>query len=395
MTYKSESAIKIYLLGSFRMEVNGQNISSDKWKSKKALTLFKYLVSKREKVQKDILMDLLWPDSCGEKIHSLHTTVYYLRQILNSLLGSNKFDFIKYSKGLYWFEGNDSCWLDIEEFEFLYNKGVMIQESGKNPKKAIKLFENALSLYQGDFLLDELYEDWTFCLRQHLQEIYIDAVLRISFLFIEVYQDYMQAVHICRHGLEIDPFREELHRTIISYLIKAGMYVEATKEYQKYTRMLHEEFGLSPSPRVKELFLELSDKEIGILEDFSEKRSTPGSFLCDRQTFELIYELQVRRQKRTNETFALMSFVIDDDKGTQQKEIINMLQNFLRQGDVICNWSNKLILLLLYKADLKATRVIKKRFENVFAEKNLTFLNIKFYIVKCSDSYYALEEMII
>lgn len=79
----TEDGMRIHLLGPVRVHVDGQSIDVRTWKSKKAVTLLKYLVTRSgERVPRDVLVDLLWPDSfAGDRsTHNLHTVVYYLRQ---------------------------------------------------------------------------------------------------------------------------------------------------------------------------------------------------------------------------------------------------------------------------------------------------------------------------
>lgn len=397
MYQENKPMVKIYLLGSFSMKVNNRNISAGDWKSRKALAIFKYLVSHYgKKIQKDILMELLWPDSSRDQIHNLHTTVYYARKILDSLLGYEGKEIIKSSKGLYWFDKPSWCWLDIEEFDSNYKTAINLQEETKNLGRAIQLFKKAITLYQNDLLDEDLYNDWTFNLRQHYRELYIDAVLRGATLLIDVKKDYLGAVQVCQQGLEIDPYREELYRSIISNLLKAGMYVEAIKMYHKYSRMLHEEFGLKPGPVIKDMFLEygnFSKQEVNILDAINTESKARGSFFCKRQVFDLIYELQLRRQKRTGEVFALMT--IEGKRTEQQKKLLNILQSKLREGDVICHWNPKTLLLMLYQTGSRAAKKIKNRLEEVLSINNINPVTIKFSIIKGADSSSELEKMII
>ena len=76
--------IKVWFLGPFQVEVDGRIIPVVDWRSKKALTLFKFLCSRPgKKVPRDSMIELLWADSDPESsIHNLHTTVYNLRRSL-------------------------------------------------------------------------------------------------------------------------------------------------------------------------------------------------------------------------------------------------------------------------------------------------------------------------
>ncbi len=75
----------VHLLGPLHVEVDGRVLDVSTWKSKRAVTLLKYLVARAgERVPRDVLVDLLWPDSEDgyKSTHNLHTVVYYLRRTL-------------------------------------------------------------------------------------------------------------------------------------------------------------------------------------------------------------------------------------------------------------------------------------------------------------------------
>ena len=69
--------LRICMLGSSELEVNGKEVPATAWKSKKALTLLRYLASRRgEKVPKDKLIEVLWPEaefyvSMEQNLHTL------------------------------------------------------------------------------------------------------------------------------------------------------------------------------------------------------------------------------------------------------------------------------------------------------------------------------------
>ncbi|NLL08883.1 MAG: hypothetical protein GX266_07735, partial [Firmicutes bacterium] len=55
--------VEIGLLGPFSLRVDDREVQSEAWKSKKALTLLKYLASRHgQKASSDALIELLWPD---------------------------------------------------------------------------------------------------------------------------------------------------------------------------------------------------------------------------------------------------------------------------------------------------------------------------------------------
>ncbi len=113
--------LKVWFLGPFALEVNRKEVPVSQWKSKKALNLFRYLASRRgEKVPKDVLNELLWPDTDPDASteQNLHTCVYFVRRIIDpDLKRYAKSNLLTCSGGLYCLEKIDEGWVDIEEFE--------------------------------------------------------------------------------------------------------------------------------------------------------------------------------------------------------------------------------------------------------------------------------------
>ena len=72
----------------------------------------------------------------------------------------------------------------------------------------------ALALYQGDFLADDLYEDWPVTTREHLLLDYLDVLDRLSGLYFGQYP-YGACVALCRLLVERDPCREDAHRRLM------------------------------------------------------------------------------------------------------------------------------------------------------------------------------------
>lgn len=361
MKSQETGLIKVYCLGEFKIELDKKVYLSDEWNSKKALTLFKYLLARdREKAQKDLLMELLWPNSKKDQTHTLHTTVYFLRKFLANNLGKD--NLIKYSKGLYWIDINDEIWIDFIEFRNIYQQAVIFH--GNNElTKALKFFKDAFKMYKGEFLQEDLYEDWTLNYRQHFREIFIDLVLRYSTILVEVENDYSEAIKVCQVGLEVDRYREELYQKMIGIYLDSDLYVEAVKVYSEYKDNLQQEYGLQPSPKIKELFYEIESMSDYYLNSDTTSTVEEGPLECDRYLFKKIYELQHRRLKRTGEVFSLMYIKLNNrqikDKDT--KRIIDSLQISLRRGDIISLWSKKIILINLYRAGKNESEIIKKR----------------------------------
>lgn len=377
--------LRICLLGTFRMESGGQEVPTDIWKSKKALALFKYLVAKRgEKAPREVLIELLWSEADADESasHNLHTTVYFMRKALKPYVADVQ-SCIKYSNSLYWFEPTDDIWLDTEEFVYRYRHGNQLLE--KNPLAALDCLMRALELYRGDFLAEDLYEDWLIGMREHYRELFIDMTLRAANLLAEHQADYSTAVRLCKQALNQDPYREELYQAIVEYLIRAGRYSEAAIHYRQCVKMLHDEFGLGVSPETKAIYNEMK-RLSNLSEDtdaFNPDSNSAGPYVCDRDTFKAIYELARRQQSRDDVPFTWME--ISNGAGPFTKNaaqtIFRLLAGLVRCSDVVCQYEPNKIVLLLTKTGEEGATAVARRLESVFHEEPIPNLAFTWQVV--------------
>lgn len=96
--------------------------------------------------------------------------------------------------------------------------------------------------------------------------------MRSAFLISNLNQDYVKSAKICQEAFEADPYKAESYQSIMSFLMKAGNYVETAKVYYQYKNMLYNEVGLNPGGRTEKLFEELnilSNKDLNFLEKIS------------------------------------------------------------------------------------------------------------------------------
>ena len=359
--------IKVWFLGSFQVEVDGNCIPVVDWRSKKALTLFKYLSSRPgKKIPRDSLIELLWSDSDPESsIHNLHTTVYNLRRSLfpKGKKGNNH-SVISYRNGLYWFDPPDGFYTDVFDFQSMTKTGYELERV--DPDEALSVYLQALAIYGGDFLEEDLYEDWTIALRTNLREQYIEVALRTAELLVERRRDFSQAIQLCRNALNYDSTREKLHQAIIRYLLDQGRNVDAILQFKECVKILEDEVGLEPSEETCMLIQRLKNAANSGAETGNTARIT------DR------FSVQ-RALKKGGE---LLLLFVTAPRHLEENKVLNYLANSLRQGDLICKWDQNHIGIYLNATDQVGVKVVSKRLEQGLRSE---FADCKL-VVRCVDS---------
>lgn len=246
----------IYTLGQFQAYLDNNPITS--WPGPKTLTLFKFLTAKRgAPVLKDILIDTFWPDTTLDATRrNLHQAIYTLRQTLRQ--DNASFQHILFENDSYSFNPELTLWLDFVEFERHVRAGQYQEARGKT-EEAIVEYGRAESLYQGDFLAENPYDDWLQSQREQLRNAYIDIATRLS-------NDYMQrqqfgsATKLNQKILQQDPYHEEAHCQLMRCYEAQGLRHLAIRQYHILFAALEDELGLPPSPKTDALFQQLSAK---------------------------------------------------------------------------------------------------------------------------------------
>src|ERR687889_604636 len=87
---RRSEAVRIWMLGGFRISVGSRTITQDAWRLRKAAALVKLLaLAPGHRLHREQVMDILWPDS-GRRAasNSLRKTLHAARKVLDPIAGS-------------------------------------------------------------------------------------------------------------------------------------------------------------------------------------------------------------------------------------------------------------------------------------------------------------------
>ena len=144
------------MLGSFRVIVNKQEITEPQWVRRKPALLIKLLaVQPQQRLHREQAMELLWANSNpAAASNNLHKAIHLARRTLEPDLKSGVDCCYILSKGQQIaLTVPEELFIDTEKFE---QRGAAALKSDDAASCAA-----ALSLYSGDLLKEDLYEDWT------------------------------------------------------------------------------------------------------------------------------------------------------------------------------------------------------------------------------------------
>ncbi|SMP67985.1 AfsR/SARP family transcriptional regulator [Anoxynatronum buryatiense] len=352
LTSRSDSVLIIRTLGRFSVQKNGCTLTAESRSSKKIWTLFKYLLTFRNKsLLPETIADHLWPDqNYSNPRNLLRTQSHRLRKMLGEHNDSS--GPIAYQNGCYFWNETPSCLIDILQFESLSKEARSISNTA--PREAVECFREALDYYLGDYLPECAEEEWVIPPRIHYRRLFIENVLSLCHLLTQ-YQQYTQVLETAEKAISLEPCEESFHLVLLNTLLRLNHRREALAHYQYVTTYLYRELGVSPSNALKQIYRQLhnsdSSFEIPIAIDSSDNLHHPSdqAYLCAPDVFRSLAEIEARRNQRDNRPFYICFFSLAYDDSTRHdrldlphrghERLQLFLMSNLRQGDVLTRWS--------------------------------------------------------
>jgi predicted ATPase/DNA-binding SARP family transcriptional activator len=250
------------------------------WSRRKVSDLFKVLLSaEQHRLHREQIQELLWPTSTSEQAaNSFGKTLYLLRRALEPELTAGKG-----SSSTYVLLDHDTLALipahlqiDADIFEFLAKqlrvkmRSYATQEHSEEENSSfLDEFDGALALYSGDYLPEDLYEDWAQRRRDRLRRVHSWLLESAADLALASGQaqrtcEYLQAL------LERNSVDEQTHRQLMLVYARMGRRSDALNQYLSLRQSLRDELHARPLPETEELFRNIQSGKIAA--DLSEGR---------------------------------------------------------------------------------------------------------------------------
>lgn len=252
--------LHICLLGPTEVQrADGSFVEGPLWQRAKVRALLAYLaMAERHPVERDVLLELLWPEMEHDAaLRNLNTTVYNLRRSLEPALerGANS-RYIFQEAGHYWLGGDGPHWLDLKAFKV----GIRRARIEPDTRRAIATYEKALDLYRGDYLAD-LVETGVYSPgeQERYREWYLSALEEAGQLY-ELEGHPNEAKNAYLKALSDAPWRETACQRLMRLLIRGGKQAEARHHCHRLRQALVDDLGLTPSRETQLLCQELQCK---------------------------------------------------------------------------------------------------------------------------------------
>ena len=249
--------LRIETLGNFRVSRGEHVITDSEWERNSARNLLKAIVSQgSKKVPRDVLIEELWPEHAPDTAEkNFKVTLHRLRKSLEPQMdrtfGSSYVHLHDNLVSL----NEERCEIDIETFSSLVTKGRSEEEKGES-KAAESLYEQAIALYKGDFLPQDLYAPWAEEKRNRAKLNYIGILQRLGSMY-EERGATKKAISFYTMAMDIDPTQEDVCRRVMTLCHEKGHRNQALKAYERCRRALESELDTEPEASTIALYTKI------------------------------------------------------------------------------------------------------------------------------------------
>ena len=320
--------------------------------------------------------------------------VHRLRQKIEDPKSSESNSLVIQSQGCYGWNPNCNYWLDAEAFEHLCREAY--STASFDPKLACEKYNQALSMYRGEYLPGCPYTEWVYPARQYYRHLFVKSMTEALSL-LKTMGDYRQMIELCESHLYRERFEEELHLLYLEALLQQGKVSQARSHYEYISDLFYKELGVKPTPEMKRFYRQIKERSenpgkqfLNLREVLQEAENAQGAFYCEVDYFRHLCKVERRRVGRENRPVhvGLLSFEAKDELApsrellaTTMPEVGKVLENSLRKGDVFTRWSDYQYAVLLPGTTQEQADMVLARAKQKIEEKHLPAeLTFKSYI---------------
>ena len=256
-----KSELRVQTLGQLAIFRGRERLPENAWGREKARHLFQYFITYRQRlITRERIVAELWPDLEFDR------AARDFKVALNALNAALEPDrpprtlsqYVARQGASYGLNPETPIGLDVAEFESGIAAGSRAER--RNRRQAIELYRPALQLYQGEYLPDLLYVDWTSVERERLASLFLTAASRLSGLLLEE-GETVEMVMWCQKVISIDNCWEEAYRLLMRGHMVNGNRPLAIRAYRQCRQILDDELGLEPMAETTGLYEQILSGE--------------------------------------------------------------------------------------------------------------------------------------
>jgi DNA-binding SARP family transcriptional activator/tetratricopeptide (TPR) repeat protein len=250
-TTRLKPHIVVTTFGNFDVEIENRLITKDDWQRKKARDVFKALLLRyHQPVTIDELMDMFSGGSAKDagSERSIQNAFSCIRKALEPTLTAQQSSrFLFYKDNSYTLDLGENAAVDFLTFKSHATAAAQTADTAEK----IRLYQSAVGLYTGDFLKENLYDEWTAFERESLKDVYHESLKAL--IVLHQHTEPEQSLHYAEALLTSDKLSEFAYRFLITHFIGRGERTHAEKIYDRCTLAFKNDLKTAPPKHLREL----------------------------------------------------------------------------------------------------------------------------------------------
>jgi WD40 repeat protein/DNA-binding SARP family transcriptional activator len=260
--------LSIFLLGSFRVALDGEPVTD--FESDRVRALLAFLAVEAERAhRREALVGLLWPEHPERSARaSLRNALANLRQVI----GDREADppFLCIARQTIGLDPDADAWVDVDQFR----QQLAACKTHDHPPTetcpdCLPLLEEAVELYRDHFLVgftlrdSAAFDDWQFFQTEGLKDQLAGALVRLA-NYHTSQGDFEPAIGYARRWLALDPLHEPAHRHLMVLYAQSNQRAAALRQYETCCQLLADELAVEPAEKTQETYERLLKGELPI-----------------------------------------------------------------------------------------------------------------------------------
>jgi predicted ATPase/DNA-binding SARP family transcriptional activator len=241
--------VQIRLLGGFGLLVDGKTVQTESWRLRKARDVVKLLaLAPGHRRHRDEVVEALWPErDIDSGLNNLHQALHIARRGLAGPEGSGR-QRLRCRDEWVALCPDQAIRVDVEEFE----AAAAAADGSADPVG----LDAALTLYQGDLLPEDRYEDWVLTRREELRALRRRLITRLAALREESGHPHA-AADLLRLLVADDPADEVAQRALMRAYALGGDRAAALRQHQVLTSVLQDALAVPPDAETERVHQEV------------------------------------------------------------------------------------------------------------------------------------------
>ncbi|MEW5719224.1 MAG: BTAD domain-containing putative transcriptional regulator, partial [Chloroflexota bacterium] len=249
--------LELAFLGAFHITLDEQPIT--RFGTDKTRALLAYLAMESGYAhRRETLAGMLWPDQPDDAArHSLRQALLRLRGAIGD---ADSTAFLLTSSETIQFNRASAHSLDVAEFAALVQTcQTHVHLRITDCAACIARLQLAADLYRGELLRDLFigestqFEEWVLVRRELLHRQALESLDTLAAHHLE-HGEFARARQYAARQIELEPWREEAHRTLMRALAWDGQHGAALAQYETCRKILAREFNTAPSEETTKLY---------------------------------------------------------------------------------------------------------------------------------------------